>query len=64
MESVQAPMRERPGDIRSTGALILSGLTGGYGVFHSFTQSFLVSDWRKMPCDCRMWHVPCGVGPG
>ena len=29
-------------DVRSRGGFIISGLTGGHGVFHWFSQSFLV----------------------
>ena len=33
---------ENPRDLRSTAGFILTGLSGGHGVFHWFTQSFFV----------------------
>ena len=41
MEKAHSASNERR-DVRTTGAFIISGLTGGHGVFHWFTQSFLV----------------------
>ena len=33
---------EKPAGVRTTGGFIVSGLTGGHGVFHWFQQSFVV----------------------